>query len=434
MKKKILVFNKLNYLYFILLFSMLFVFTNESIAQGKFFREYWAEFNSAINKKNLNHWRVNDETVALHDRYGKRRETQTNGLILIPLDEDLFMLEKSELYLELWGGHKNTENKRFYLNGRGPYLLPKTGIENGYYSYSFPTILLKIKNMVRGKNAFQFAIDKGRSGWGHYIVKEAALRCYLKKDHPDLLTNGIENFDAVVKVNVEADNISDMTPLTLTFLKKYLPIIDSVKYFARYTGFDDKGLQKDNYWHGITVRRKSVNHVGSSKVAPYNINWDTEMIPDQSGPMAVRAIVYLKNGFQYQTASTSTLFFPKERSSVKMYKCEPFPKYFASRMSSKQTATLTLPSNIKNIEKTELVIKNWGKHKGHNKGPFRLNDKPYSLFTDVVSRIFAFSKININNDDLLPGENKFSVMSDSKHHSLEIFLPGPVLFVKEKKK
>ena len=425
--------KKRNYIKLTFLLFILLVFVNEVVAQGEFYREYWAEFDSTISEKNSNHWRVNDESVSLHERYGHRREPKNNGLVVIPMDEDLFGLEKAELYLELWGGHKKTENKRFYLNGRGPYLLPRTGVEDGYFSFSFPTIPLKIMNMVRGKNAFQFAIDKGRSGWGHYIMKELALRCYLKNDHPDIKDAELQDFNATVKVNSENGILSDITPLSLNFSEKYLSKIDSVLYQGRYTGFDDKGLQKDNYWHGITVRRKPVNFIGYSLQAPYVVNWDTEMIPDQSGPMAVRAIVYFNNGMCYKTEPTRTLFFPSERSSVKMYKCEPFPPFFASRMSDEKSANFVLPNNIENIEKAQLLIKNWGKHKGDNEGPFKLNNKPYDLFSGTVSRIFAFSKIGINIDDLLPGENIVSVFSDTEHHSLEIFLPGPVLFVKEKK-
>ncbi len=426
--------NRQNFCKIKIVLLILTFFFSEAFGQGQFFREYWAEYDSTISVKNLNYWRVNDESVSLHKKYGHRIEPKANGLVIIPIDEDLFELDKAELYMELWAGHTKTENKRFYLNGRGPYNLARTGIEDGYYSFSFPTIPLKIENLVRGKNAFQFAIDKGRSGWGHFMVNELALKCYLNEDHPDLVMHGIDKFNAFVKLNTENEKVDDVTPLSLTYPARFESIIDSVLYFARYTGFDDKGFQKDNYWHGITVEQKPINHVGSSSKPPFIVNWDTEMFPDQPGSMAIKAIVYFNNGIHYQTESIDNLYFRENRPSVKMYKCEPFPPFFASRVSVEKTATLTFPNTIENIDKVELMVKNWGKHKGHNEGPFKLNGKPIDLFSDVVSKIFAFSKIKLNAKDILPGKNTFSVFSDSKHHSLEIFLPGPVLIVKEKSK
>ncbi len=410
------------------------IFCGQVLSQEMFYSEYWAEYDSTITEKNSNHWRINDESVSLHERYGPRTETKSNGLLMIPIEEDLFLLDKTELCLEMWGGHIKTEHKRFYVNGRGPYYLPRTGVEEGYYSYSNPTIYLQTQHLVRGKNAFQFTVDKAGAGWGHYIVKEAALRCYLKKDHPDLTTDGIDRFKAVVRVGSKNGFLTDISSVVLNYEEGFRSKIDSVVYFARYAGFDDKGLGKDNYWHGMTVRRKFVNHVGSSCRPPYQVDWDTEMLPDQPGPMEIRAIVYLKKGIRYQTEPSANLLFAEDRNTVRMYKCEPFPPFFGSRMSREKTAYITIPDNIANIQKAQLVIKNWGRHHGHNKDPFKFNDLPYDLFSEVVSRLLAFSRINVSTGDLLPGKNTFSVFSDTEHHSLEMFLPGPVLIVKEKRK
>ena len=93
-----------------------------------FFRQYWAEFDGRINNNPHDvRTRVNDPELSLHETFGHRNEARVNGLMLIDVPEDLFGLEGADLYLELWGGHPLTENKRFILNGKGVYPLPDDG-------------------------------------------------------------------------------------------------------------------------------------------------------------------------------------------------------------------------------------------------------------------------------------------------------------------
>ena len=156
------------------------------------------------------------------------------------------------------------------------------------------------------------------------------------------------------------------------------------------------------------------------------------MLPDQPGAMAIRAIVYLKKGILYQTEIVDNLLFSYERNAVCMYKCYPFSPCFGSRMSNIKTANITLPYAIENIEKAQLLIKNWGKYYGLNEDPFKINGHPYDLFSDHVSGLISFSRININTDDVVSGKNVISVLLDTEHHSLGIFLLGSVLLIKEK--
>ena len=95
--------------------------------QSSFFREHWARFDPNVSNYEEPRWRINDEQVSLDPRFGTRWEARANGLILIDVPEDLFALERAELYLELWGGHRRLENKRFTLNGKGTYPLPEVG-------------------------------------------------------------------------------------------------------------------------------------------------------------------------------------------------------------------------------------------------------------------------------------------------------------------
>src|SRR4030043_39214 len=170
------------------------------ITQGVFFRKYWAEFDAEISNAKGRMLRGNDAELSLHEVYGKRPEALTNGFTLINVPEDLFGLQSAELYLEVWGGHPGTANKRFLVNGKQVYPLGDDGTEEENCAYSYPVIPLKVEHLVSGRNAFQFACDRGKTFWGHFIVDEAAVQCYLKPDHPDLKKNNLQDFEARVQL------------------------------------------------------------------------------------------------------------------------------------------------------------------------------------------------------------------------------------------
>jgi hypothetical protein len=126
------------------LFVLLFFFNSYVFGQGTFFRQYWAEFDPDVSNHKDGRWRVNDAELSLNERFGKRPEARANGLMLINIPEDLFLQKKSELYLEMWGGHPKTANKRLILNGKETYFLPKKGTEDNNCTYTYPTVLRNI--------------------------------------------------------------------------------------------------------------------------------------------------------------------------------------------------------------------------------------------------------------------------------------------------
>ena len=292
--------------------------------QGVFFREYWAEWDKKISN-HQGRLRVNDKQVSLDEKWGIRSEALTNGLMLVNTPEDLFQLDRAELYFELWGGHPKTENKRFILNGKQWYHIQDNGAENGHCTYSYPVIPLKVDNLVNGINAYQFTCDRGESFWGHYIIDNAAVRCYLKSDHPDLEEQGLTDFSAEITVSGDKTNISDKTRLSLSYDEHFEKNILSVEYFGYYLGFDDTGNAQELDWHGFTLKREYRNHIGGNSKSPFDIEWDTTMIPSQGSPMAVKALVRLSGGISYWTTVTDGLVFPENRPEVMLYTCSTMP-------------------------------------------------------------------------------------------------------------
>ena len=397
--------------------------------QSSFFREHWARFDPNVSNYEEPRWRINDEQVSLDPRFGTRWEARANGLILIDVPEDLFALERAELYLELWGGHRRLENKRFTLNGRDTYLLPRNGTEEGHCTYSQPSVPLKLSNLVTGVNAFQFTCDRGQSFWGHYIVHNAAVRCTLKNDHADLAVEGLNAFSAKVSVRGDPEALGDEVRIGLEYPEAFEDRIVSVDYFARYRGFDDNGLGREDDWHGFTLGRVYVNHVGSADAPPFETIWDTRMIPDQERPMALRAVVNLADGIRYRTPILEGLRFSRDRR-VRMFTCSSQPVHFASRAGNKQEATFILPENVSQITRARLILKTWGYDPGTIKEPFTVNGHAYDISQGDRYRSIIFSRLEVSLDHLKPGVNRITLLSDTEHHGIEVFLPGPVLIAR----
>jgi hypothetical protein len=415
---------------FILFLCIVFSGYSNSYAQGMFFREYWAEFDAEISNSKGRLLRVNDAELSLHEVYGKRPEALANGFTLINVPEDLFGLQRAELYLEVWGGHPGTANKRAIVNGKQIYPLGNFGSEEKNCTYSYPVIPLKVQHLVSGQNAFQFACDRGETFWGHFIIDQAAIRCYLKPNHPELKKNNLQDFEARVQLQPSGLTLPNRVHVSLSYPERYEKSIISVEYFGRYEGFDDNGNKLDNDWHGYTHDRKYVNHIGHVASPPYAITWNTSMIPSQPGPMAIKALVHLKGDFNYITETLDSLVFPTRRNNVELYKCSILPKPFWSRASNPATATIDLPRGPANAESARLIVRIWDGGEGTVKEPFKINGHPYSITSGRANHDLVFTNVEVDIKHLKAGENTFTLLSDTEHHGIEVLLPGPCLVLR----
>ncbi len=397
---------------------------------GVFFREHWAEFDATISNSSGRMLRVNDAELSLHPEYGRRPEARANGLTLIDVPEDLFALQSADLYLEVWAGHPKTANKRFLLNGKQVYPIPDGGCEAGHCACSYPLIPLRVEQLVSGRNAVQFACDRGQTFWGHFIVDEAAIRCYLKPDHPDFAAQGLQGFSADVELQAQHAALGDEVSIGLSYPKPMDHQIESVEYFARYDGYDDDGDGQTNDWHGYTHDREYVHHIGKTTAGPFPIVWDTRMIPDQDGPMALRALVHLEGGLHYWTPVLDGLEFARGRPRVQMYACRDMPVPFWSRASQVRTARIELPQDLSGIESARLIVKIWDGGEGAVKDPFKINGHPYSITSGSAIHDVVHSDVEIDPAHLTPGVNTLTLLSDTEHHGIEVLLPGPCLVVR----
>jgi len=411
----------------------LFIFlllANNLFPQGHFYRQYWADFDENISNHKDGRWRVNDPQLALHETFGKRPEALANGLVLLNVPESLFDLESAELYLEMWGGHPHTTQKRVTVNGKGVYSIPDFGTSEGHCVYTYPTVTIEPSHLVNGINALQFSCERGDGFWGHFIMDNVAVRCYFNTDslikrHPDLT-----GFHAAVHAPEVIKN--EHLQLSLDIAEEFEAVIESVEFFAHYSGFDDNGNGHDADWHGYTFKRQWRHHVGSAETAPFKVRWNTDMIPDQSKPLQFKALVKLTNGFYYETKATTGSLLQRKKESVILNYCYDAPVPFWSRAGNVKIGKINLSVEPKNIVKAELQIKIWDGGEGEVENPFTINGHAYPITSKRAIHDVVHTIIDVDPAHLSYGDNEMKLVSDTHHHGIEILRPGPCLVIRTK--
>ena len=399
--------------------------------EGQFVRSIWYQKGAEHGNAHVTpRFRVN-APEAVVGGFKDRREVGSNGMMQIRIAEDLTRLAGAELYLEIWGGHPGTANKRVTPNGRTVYPLPEVGTEDKHCTHMYPTVSLKVTDLVNGYNALQFACDQGKSFWGHFIVDGACLRTILKADHPDLKKMKLAGFTATVKAKASAA-AGETIELSLDASGGHLALVESVEYHGHYRGYDENGNARDTDWHGFTKRRQPVAIVGKSATPPFVILWDVAMLPEQKD-MAVRAVVHFKDHGEvtYRTAATRGLATPDRGASVTLRYSKDLPAPLWSRVSRRKKCTIVVDQDPKRIERAQLHVVVWDGGAGDHKTPFTLNGHPLPVAGkgrhDVLYRV-----LDIDPAILKRGANEISLVSSTEHHGIEVLLPGPALMVRTK--
>jgi len=410
---------------------ILLILTATALGDGRFYRLYWAEFSHEISNHRDGRWRVNDPQLSLHEDFGRREESRANGLVLLNAPEDLFSLEKAVLYLEMWGGHPHTADKRVTVNGKASYAVPDFGVSTGHCVYAYPEIEIEPAHLVNGINALQFSCDRGHGFWGHFIMDNVALKCVLRQDSLFAQQKKYTDFSARVLAPACIENES--VEISLSLPRVELNNIAHVDFFAHYTGFDENGNGLNEDWHGYTHRREFVHHAGRAEKPPFRIIWNTDMIPDQSRPMAFKAVIQFADGLFYETDPTPGTLLIRDRETVQMFYGYEAPVPFWSRDGNLKTGKIFLPVDMKKILKAQLQVKIWDGGEGDVKAPFAINNHPYNITSQKAIHDAVHTVQMIDPHHLTSGDNLITLLSDTEHHGIEVLLPGPCLILRMKR-
>lgn len=385
---------------------------------GTFYHAYWYEDGVEHGNPKFNsRFRVNSPNVVLHPTFGKRIEAKGNGMMQILIDEDLSLLDGAELYLEVWGGHPHTENKRVTINGRSTYHLPEVGTKDGNCTHMYPTIPLKITDLVNGYNVLQFACDQGESFWGHFIVENACLRLQLKPEHPTLQDISFDETKLSVISQEDGESF-------------HFKINSPVEFQAKYAGYDENGNGSTNDWHGFTKNKIPVGFAQSKKTSVFSAFWNTSMIPYQEN-VPIRAWVQFSNHPYLLYLSEETILPSIGNKNVRFYAPMDMPVPFWSRANRLKTCTIDIDADPNDIEAAQLHIVVWDGGHGTVEKYFKLNGHSIKVAGEGKHDVI-YSEIPVDPAILKEGVNTIELLSDTEHHGIEVLLPGPAIAIKLK--
>jgi hypothetical protein len=403
---------------------------------GQFWRWHWYQRGLTNgNPAYEGRFRVNAPEISLHPTFGRRVEPRENGMMLIKAEEDLFLLTAAEFYCEAWGGHPGTANKRITVNGRSTYFLPRVGTEDGHCTYFYPSIPLKITDLVNGYDAVQFAVDQGTTFWGHMLVDNAAIRVALTNGHPDLVKLGLAEFTASIVVGTTPG--VDGFGIMVSWPKAFRSQIARVEVQGWYQGYDENGNAQRRDWHGFTKARTPMVWLGS--VSPpadgsadgVAVQWDTSLLPAQTD-VAVRAAVrfHTDTNLVFLTcASTGLEIRERTHANVVLFAPHDLPDHFWSRAGQPKTCHIDLDVDPPRIEKAELHVVTWTGGAGTVKEYFRLNGVHYPV-AEGARHELVYSRLPVDPRNLRRGLNRIELLSDTEHHGIEVIYPGPALAVR----
>jgi hypothetical protein len=392
---------------------------------GRFWRCWWFEMGAEHGNPGFNtRFRVNSPETSLHPEFGSRSEARSSGMLQIFMPEDPRQLDAVELYLELWGGHPGTVNRRVTVNGRSQHPIPENGTAAGHCTHLYPTIRLRREDVVNGYNAIQFACDQGATFWGHFIVDNACLRAGLPATHPDLAKLDLARFQAAVRVAPGPGET-----LTLELESNQPDRIARAHFRGFYEGYDENGDGVTRDWHGFTKHRRPEAWLASVSSATYRIQWDTSMTPDAA--VGVRAQITFRDapGLIYETAPLTGISLPsKGTSRVTCVTSASLPVPFWSRAGKPKSAKIELPVDPRGIQRAQLHVVTWDGGRGTVQHPFRLNGQPFEVCgKGAHDVIYSVKEVPVK---LLERSNVVELLSDTDHHGIEILLPGPALMIR----
>lgn len=396
---------------------------------GAFWRLHW--FQPGLTNGNPSfqgRFRVNAPEASLSPSTATRVEARENGMMLIRADEDPRLVTTAELYLELWGGHPGTANKRVTINGRSTYPLPEVGTALKHCTYSYPAVQLKQSDLVNGFNACQFAVDQGETFWGHAILDNACLRVALTNQHPALRELNLDGFTAAVRAELRP---GEQVHLQLLAAPDHLHRVDRVVYQGWYNGYDENGDGLAHDWHGFTFKREPRAMLGQSATPPFNAVWNVSMVPAQR-EIGIRALVYFKGHPElvYTSPTLCGMEIPERPdATVRIIHPAQLPVPFWSRAGQRKACTIGLDLEPATIEQAQLHVIAWTGGPGTIKDYFKLNGRHYPV-AEGSKHELVYTVAPVIPDHLRSGANTLELLSDTEHHGIEICLPGPAFVLR----
>jgi hypothetical protein len=387
---------------------------------GDIFREYlWkGPFGNASGWQ-----RVTDPEA----RHSGAQAFLPNRVNHIEIDDFAGVL-RAEIYIELWGGHAGTSNKRVRVNGndwieiRVPPAIPgEAGVNScpeGYQYFTYPSVPIPLDQLHPGDNTFEFTSGPQTCfdfGWGQWGVYGVTFRLF----YDDTKAHADGRIASPPPHTVFGDSLE----LRLTSTD---PSIAQVDFIGRYRDFDFEGNGVYHQWHYNYRYGKITRHLGTINEAPFALTWRTDWIPDQDRPLQIVARIRNTDGLYYMTDVVDDLILTRPDRSVVLYEPYDVPGRWQTRSgNARQDNQVFIPHDLHRAAAAQLILATWS---GGHADSIGINDR------QVVRRVgwthdYSFDEIPAPLELLRVGTNDLFTAAGTSHHGIEVLWPGIALKV-----
>jgi len=387
---------------------------------GDVFREYgWK--GSWVNAGNWQ--RVTDP----HARHSGAKEFLPNPVNTVAID-DLEGAVRAEVYLEQWGGHAGTSNKRLRLNGRDWIAVPEPeGIPAAaglrslspecFQYFAYPSVPVPLEQLREGENTFEFSCDGQVCfdfGWGQWGVYGVTFRIFYASSKPH----------AAGRIVSPAPGASFGDSLRIV-LESPAAAVAQVDFIGLYEDFDYEGNGLFRQWHFNYRYGEIQRHLGTATEAPYAMTWRTDWVPDQEEPVQLMARLRDTDGVYSMTEIVGDLSLVRSGRSVKLYKPYDVPPHWQTRTGNRQSCKVFVPHDLRRAGAAQMILTTWS---GGHADAIGVND------STIVRRVgkahdYSYDEIEVPLELLRGGINTFFTYSRTEHHGIEVLWPGIVLKV-----
>ncbi len=334
----------------------------------------------------------------------------------------------AEVYIEQWGGHAGTSNKRMRVNGHDwidipvPAAIPgEAGVNacpEGYQYFTYPSVPIPLDQLHPGDNTFEFT--SGRQvcfdfGWGQWGVYGVTFRIFYDDTKP--------HADGRITSPASHSSFGDSLALQLSSTDDAITRVD---FIGRYRDFDFEGNGVYHQWHYNYRYGEITRHLGTVHQAPFTLVWRTDWVPDQDQPLQVMARIRDTAGVYYMTDAVGDLLLSRPHRSVVLYEPYDVPGHWATRIGNNyQHNHVFIPHKLDRAVAAQLMLATWS---GGHADSIGVNDR------QVVARVgwthdYSYDEVAVPMDLLRPGTNELFTAARTAEHGIEVLWPGIALKV-----
>jgi len=344
-------------------------------------------------------------------------------------DLDLEHAVKAEVVIEKILSHDSTRGLAIQINDNEWFEIPEaagiTSPQHMFNHHIYPSVEVPLTMLKTGnENVFRMKVSTVHNwGWPQNLINGVHFRIYYdaeKKPHPTgVMTSPAKGERIGDMVTVGAEGQSPNGAIT------------KIEYVGLYTDVNFEGDGVYYQWHYHYFHGKVMNHIGTSSVAPFEVEWDTSWVPDQDEPIKIAARIHDDAGMIYMTDAVEELELARDTISVELARPYNIPSAWVTRKSGKRE-NIDIAGDPSKIIAVQLAWSSWSP--GYMNGIYinykKVFDKEGPLYKSYAHRVTIDSL-----DVFLKGENIISTGTTSAVngktvHGMEVNWPGIMVLLR----